>query len=78
MLVYDVTDRQLFEWFRDVMVPKYLSQNPEHFALYIVANNDAALKREVSFEEGLLLAQMTNTTYYEISTKRGTNCEDLF
>jgi hypothetical protein len=43
-----------------------------------VANNDAALKREVSFEEGLLLAQMTNTTYYEISTERGTNCEDLF
>ncbi len=59
-------------------MPKYLSFNNEYYALYIVANNDGAVKRQVSFEEGLLLAQMTNTTYYEISTERGTNCEDLF
>ena len=59
-------------------MPKYLSFTIEYYALYIVANNDGAVKRQVSFEEGLLLAQMTNTTYYEISTERGTNCEDLF
>ncbi len=60
------------------MVPKYLALDHEYYALYIIANNDGAVKRQVSYEEGLLLAQMTQTTYYEISTERGTNCEDLF
>lgn len=39
---------------------------------------DYNVERAISFEEGLSLAQTFEGTYFEISTKRGTNCEDLF
>lgn len=45
MFIYDVADRHLFETFRDVMVPKFLTPKHEYYALFIVANNDGIVER---------------------------------
>ncbi len=35
-------------------------------------------ERHVSFEEGRILAESFNASYFEVSLEGGTNCEDLF
>lgn len=60
---------------KTILVPR----RPEYSCLFLVAHNDDTLgKRRVSYEEGMALAQESSATYFEVSTRRGTNCEDLF
>ena len=40
-----MSDRHLFDTFRDIMVPKFLTFKHEYYALFIVANNDGVVER---------------------------------
>jgi len=74
VLLYNVSDRESFEFYD--MYLKANNQRKDYIALFVVACNDG--NREVSYEEGMSLAQLAGASYYEVSLLNGVNCEVLF
>lgn len=79
IIVYDVSNRKTFD---DIHIwIKELKENcPIQPSIIILAANktDLEKKRQVTQEEGLLLAEENNFTYAEVSCKQTRNVNEIF
>jgi small GTP-binding protein len=78
LVVYDITNRESFNhiqsWIEDCK-----SQSPKTVILVLVGNkSDLNAERQVSYDEGMELANKNKMIFYETSAKTGTNVEDIF
>lgn len=78
IVVYDITNRHSFQsvesWIRDVK-----SNAPIHCKIVIVGNKlDRDSQREVSSNQGRLLADEYNAMFWETSAATGQNVRDMF
>ena len=93
LIVFDITNRASFDnvkkWFRDVtniqndpLNLDNITKNPNLVVMLVGNKLDLQNTRQVSREEGLLLAKEFNnynkTMYFETSAKSGTNVRDMF
>jgi len=70
---YQADDRRLYEYFLDQS--KNYDKN-KYLGNFVVCNTTQ--HRDVSYEEGRILAESFNAPYIEVNASNGTNCEDLF
>ena len=77
IIVYDISSRYSFEnistWIEDCK-----NQAPKNIIMILVGNNCELEKREVTYEEGKLLADKYGMLFYEASAKTGQNINDIF
>lgn len=77
LLVYDITDESSFEKLKDFK--EKLDQIHKNSKIVLCGNkSDLMLKRKISYQQGLDLANQWNCKYYESSAKTRTNIDILF
>jgi Ras-related protein Rab-1A len=77
-LCYDITDRQTFlnveEWIKEIK--KYANHNVK--VILCGTKSDLKIKRQISYEEGKILADKYNFGFYETSAKNDIGVTELF
>ncbi len=78
LIVYDITKRDTFNniqtWVEDCK-----NQSPKTIFMVLVGNKtDLVDRREVTFEEGMELANKNNMLFFETSAKTSYNVEEVF
>jgi Ras-related protein Rab-2A len=79
ILVYNINDRKSFENITNRWINDYLdSVNNKAISMVLVGNKfDLKGKREVTYEEGKLLANKYGIQFYEISCQTGENINEI-
>ncbi len=78
MIVYDVSQRESFENVKKVWYEDIKNAELTNVALVLVGNKIDLDEREVSFDEGMKLAEELGMAYIETSAKTGENVDDAF
>ena len=78
LIVYDITEKESFNHI-DSWITECKKIAPETALLVLIGNkNDLNENREVSYNEGLKLAEKNNMLFFETSAKNGENIEKIF
>ena len=78
VLVYDITDKGSFETI-NFWLAKIKLDGPKNIKLMLVGNKcELSNERKVSIEEGENLAKEYDIPFFEVSSKEGTNVNELF
>ena len=80
LLVYDIGNKESFENISSYWINKVKNNDTQQETLMVLVGNKCDLleEREVSFEEGQILAEEKGMLFYETSAKNGDNVEKLF
>ena len=78
LIVYDITDRNSFNNIAN-WVEQCKNNGPSTLSLILVGNKtDLEEKRDITYEEGLNIAERFNMKFYETSAFNGNNINNLF
>jgi GTPase SAR1 family protein len=78
MIVYDVSQRESFDNVKKVWYEDIKNAELTNVALVLVGNKIDLEEREVTFDEGMKLAEDFGMAYIETSAKTGENVDDAF
>ena len=78
LLVYDITNKQSFEYLDRWINNIENSADPNVTILLVGTKLDLDSDREVSFEEGYKFAEEYNFRFYEVSSRVGTSVHEMF
>ncbi len=78
IVVFDLTSIKSFEnidnWFKEID-----KRGPEITTKFLIGNkSDLLFNRKVTKEEGMLMAERNNATYFECSAKENDHIDDMF